>query len=75
MRFKFVVEFKIKGDNLYLYKFNVSVLLEEFIDRYNGCISGEILDEEVSVVGLYVNGYFILIFLFDLVYLIIEWGI
>lgn len=71
MRFKFVVEFKIKGDNLYLYKFNVSVLLEEFIDRYNGCISGEILDEEVSVVGLYV----ILIFLFDLVYLIIEWGI
>lgn len=72
MRFKFVVEFKIKGDNLYLYKFNVSVLLEEFIDRYNSCILGEILDEEVSVVGLYVNGYFILILLFDLVYLIIE---
>lgn len=50
----------------------MSVSLEEFIDRYNGCTPGEILDEEVSVAGLYVNGHFILILLFDLAYLIIE---
>lgn len=44
----------------------MSVSLEEFIDRYNGCTPGEILEEEVSVAGLYVNGHFILILLLEI---------
>lgn len=51
LRSKAVVELKTKGDNPYPHKFNVSVSLEEFIDRYNGCTPGEILEEEVSVAG------------------------
>lgn len=49
----------------------MSVSLEEFINRYNGCTPGEILEEEVSVAGLYANGHFILILLLDLACVII----
>lgn len=51
LRTKAVSDLKAKGDNPYPHKFNVGISLEEFIDKYNGCSPGEILDEEVSVAG------------------------
>ncbi|XP_048752696.2 lysine--tRNA ligase-like isoform X2 [Ostrea edulis] len=52
LRSKAVADLKAKGNNPYPHKYQVDISLTEFIDKYNGCAAGDIMEgESVSVAG------------------------
>lgn len=52
LRLAQITELKQKGENPYPHKFHVTLSLEDFINKYNDTLPGEILEDvDVSVAG------------------------